>query len=66
MWLFNASTFFRGDSSRVQAQLWEVQHIQATRQAFAAIRSDHSVVTWGNEDYGVRHVVYWLVDHFVG
>ena len=37
-----------GDSSAVQDQLKNVQHIQATSLAFAAIRGDGSVVTWGD------------------
>ena len=37
-----------GDSSAVQDQLKGVQQIQATRQAFAAILDDGSVVTWGH------------------
>eukprot|EP00435_Cladocopium_sp_Y103_P017862 s3160_g4.t1 len=41
-----------GDSSRVQDQLRNVQHISGTDQAFAAILADGSVVTWGRPDYG--------------
>ncbi|CAE7213093.1 unnamed protein product, partial [Symbiodinium natans] len=40
------------DSSSVQAQLKGVQHVQASRRAFAAILLDGSVVSWGNEDCG--------------
>ena len=36
-----------GDSSAVQDQLKNVQQIQATRRAFAALLGDGSVVTWG-------------------
>ena len=36
----------------MQDQLKCVQQIQATLQAFAAILSDRSVVTWGEENYG--------------
>ena len=36
-----------GDSSAVQNQLKNVQHIQASAGAFAALLSDGSVVTWG-------------------
>lgn len=32
----------------VQAQLHDVQQIQSAEHAFAAIRSDGRVVTWGN------------------
>ena len=41
-----------GDSSAVQDQLKNVQQIQASAGAFAAIRSDGSVVTWGNAEDG--------------
>ena len=41
------SAFFGGDSSAVQHQLRNVQSIQATQTAFAAICSDKSVVAWG-------------------
>ena len=37
---------------KVQHQLVEVQHIQATSGAFAAIRSDETVITWGAQDLG--------------
>ena len=52
-----------GDSSAVRsavrAQLYDVEAIQATRQAFAARRRDGSVVSWGSEDYGARPVGRW-------
>ena len=43
-----------GECSAVQDQLFNVQHIQATKQrgAFAAIRADGRVVTWGSEHAG--------------
>ena len=41
-----------GDSSAVQDQLKNVQRIQATRCAFAAIIGDGSVVTWGDDSRG--------------
>ena len=41
-----------GDSSAVQAQLKNVQQIQASRLAFAAILGDGSVVTWGDSGRG--------------
>ena len=41
-----------GDSSTVQDRLVNVQHIQATYRAFAAILDDRSVVTWGDAEYG--------------
>ena len=41
-----------GDSSAVQDQLRNVQQVQATDRAFAAILADGSVVTWGDPDYG--------------
>jgi len=41
-----------GDSSEVQDQLKDVQQVQATNRAFAAILANGSVVTWGNPDYG--------------
>ena len=41
-----------GDSSAVRDQLKNVQQIQATAFAFAAILGDCSVVTWGDADCG--------------
>ena len=41
-----------GDSSGVQDQLRNVQQIQATQRAFAAILANISVVTWGNPECG--------------
>ena len=41
-----------GDSSAVRDQLKNVQQIQATERAFAAILADGSVVSWGDDDYG--------------
>ena len=41
-----------GDSSAVQDQLKNVQQIQATPGAFAAILQDGSCVTWGNAYHG--------------
>lgn len=38
----------------VQAQLHDVQQIQSAEHAFAAIRSDGRVVTWGNGTLTVR------------
>ena len=43
---------FGGDSSAVQDQLKNVQQIQASGGAFAAILGDGSVVTWGNAESG--------------
>ena len=43
---------FGGDSSGVRDQLKNVQHIQATACAFAAILCDGSVVTWGDAGRG--------------
>ena len=41
-----------GDSSEVQDELTNVEHITGTSGAFAAILADGSVVTWGNPDVG--------------
>ena len=41
-----------GDSQEVRRQLKDVRHIQANANAFAAIREDGSVVTWGDPDVG--------------
>ena len=41
-----------GDSSAVQDLLRNVQQVQATDRAFAAILADGSVVTWGNPGHG--------------
>lgn len=38
-----------GDSSAIQDQLRNVQQLQATLGAFAAILADGSVVTWGSD-----------------
>ena len=43
---------FGGDSSAVQDQLKGVRQIQASGEAFAAIREDGSVVTWGDAAAG--------------
>ena len=39
---------FGGDSSAVQHQLKNVQHVQATSEAFVAILEDGSCVAWGD------------------
>ena len=41
-----------GDSSAVQDRLQNVQQIQATKHAFAAVLYDKSVVTWGSGSSG--------------
>ena len=41
-----------GDSSAVQDRLKNVQQIQATESAFAAMLADGSIVTWGDEHSG--------------
>ena len=43
---------YGGVSSAVQDQLKNVQQIQTSLRAFAAILADGSVVSWGNADYG--------------
>ena len=43
---------FGGDSSEVHDQLKNVQQIQASGSAFAAILGDGCVVTWGDADFG--------------
>ena len=43
-------------SRAVRDQLKNVQQIQATLFAFAAILEDGSVVTWDDFDYGGEHV----------
>ena len=43
---------FGGDSSAVQAQLRDMQKIQAAVGAFAAVLGDGSVVTWGSAGWG--------------
>ena len=43
---------FGGDSSSVRTQLENVQQLQATDSAFAALLADGSVVTWGRKDWG--------------
>lgn len=44
-----------GDSFDVQDQLRNVQQIQASHRAFAAILADGSLVTWGNRHDGSDH-----------
>ena len=41
-----------GDSAAVQDVLQNVQQIQATKGAFAAIGGDGSVMTWGHAGFG--------------
>ena len=41
-----------GDSSAVQEQLKNVQQVQSTQRAFAAILENGSVVSWGCADEG--------------
>ena len=41
-----------GDSSRVQDQLKNGEHIRATSKAFAAILQDGSVIAWGDREAG--------------
>lgn len=43
---------YGGDSSAVQAQLVKVQQLAASYAAFAALKSDGTVVVWGDADYG--------------
>ena len=44
---------FGGDSSEVSSQLQSgVTKIFSTDTAFAALKEDGSVVTWGNPEYG--------------
>ena len=43
---------FGGNSSKVQKQLVDVQHIYSTKRAFAALKAGGSVVTWGFKDEG--------------
>ena len=46
------NSLFLGDGSGVQDQLKNVQQIQASGRAFAAILGDGSVVTRGGADFG--------------
>ena len=41
-----------GDSSAVKSNLKDVTNIYSNTQAFAVIKNDGSVVTWGNTDAG--------------
>ena len=41
-----------GDSSSVSHQLYDVKEIQATTMAFAALRADGHIVTWGSPEFG--------------
>ena len=36
----------------MQEQLQAVQQIEASYAAFAALRSDGRVITWGDDEYG--------------
>ena len=56
-----------GASSRVQADLVGVQQICGSFGAFAALRDDGTVVTWGNAQSGgdcssVRHLLKDVVE----
>jgi hypothetical protein len=42
------SSFYGGDSSTAATLLMGIQSISATGSAFAAIKADGSVVTWGS------------------
>ena len=44
-----------GDCSAVQDLLRNVQQIQASSGAFAAILADGSVIPWGHPNYGGDH-----------
>ena len=41
-----------GDSSVVRDRLKNVQYVQATQRAFAAVLKDGSIVTWGHAELG--------------
>lgn len=41
-----------GDARRLRGRLKDVQAIQATQDAFAAILADGSVLCWGNQHNG--------------
>ena len=43
---------YGGDSSTVQDKLKNVQQVQASDSAFAAILGDGSLVTWGKDSHG--------------
>jgi succinyl-CoA synthetase beta subunit len=46
--VINGQTWIYFSGQMVQHQLHDVQQIQSAEHAFAAIRSDGRVVTWGN------------------
>lgn len=48
----NVLTSDGGDSSDVQDELKNVEQIQANSLAFAALKTNGSVVTWGTLDAG--------------
>ena len=41
-----------GDSSAVQNELTDVQIVEASMKAFAAVRGDGTVITWGDGPSG--------------
>lgn len=47
------------DCSKVAKQLVDVRQIQASAGAFAVLRGDARVVTWGNAEYGGQGPVSW-------
>ena len=47
------------DCSKVATQLVDVRQIQASAGAFAVLRGDARVVTWGNAEYGGQGPVSW-------
>ena len=62
-----------GDSSLVQHQLQNVQHVHAAHYAIAAVLADGSVVTWGDPSFGgdssavqhqLRNVIQVCASHF--
>ena len=59
LWLLKQPRY-GGDTSEVQGLLKNVQQIEASKGAFAAVTSDGKVVTWGDPEYGgdCRNLVF--------
>ena len=49
LWIYGGTSYRRKKSTHHQG---DVQEIQASGHAFAAVLSDGSVVTWGDADFG--------------
>ena len=66
-WLLNGmpgDPAYAADSSQVQAQLCHVRRVCGSLGAFAALKADGSIVTWGCKEAGMGEV-FLLNHHFL-